>query len=241
VPADSYRLVSVMNIHPRHADVLMSGESTGMPQRFLWVLAKDSTLPDNPEDLPEWPEAFDWEAPVLEPGDIDYPADIAREVKQMNLDMQHGKRSARESHATLTRLKVSIALALLHGETAITNQWWEMAGKLSSASLSTQDWCHGLMNEEKQKRYNSQAKVGARAEEAAGVDRVDRAALSVARRLMKSPGQDHSWSSVKPSGPQRKGLDTEDIIGRLRQTAGVTVEETELSNGQTGWSLRYES
>lgn len=241
VPADSYRLVSVMNIHPRHADVLLAGESTGMPQRFLWVLAKDMTLPNSLEDVPQWPDSLDWVPPDLESGDIEYPKSIQREVMQLNLDMQHGKKTARESHATLTRLKVALALALLHSERTITRQWWELAGKLSKASLSTQDWCLAVMGEEAQKKRNQLAKASSRAEEFAGLDRVDRAVQSIVKRLMKTPGELRTWVSVRPSGPQRQGLDTEDIIERLREVAGVTVEECEQGNGQVGWKMRYDT
>lgn len=244
VPADTYRLVFVANIHPRHADVLLSGESTGMPQRFLWVLAKDAALPESAKDLPKWPEPLDWSPPELEPGDIDYPANMQEEVQQLNLDMQHGKLSARESHATLTRLKVALALALLHGETMITQQWWGLAGVLSKASLATQDWCLSEMSEDQQKARTRRAKQDVRANtEAVAVvadEQIQKAGKAVVEKLHKHKGEWISWHDVRPAYRLRKGLETDHIIEWLQDQPGVSADPDEGVGGKTTWQLRYE-
>lgn len=240
VPSKSYRLVSVVNIHPEHADVLLHGESTGYPQRFLWVPSSDPTLPTEVKDLPEWPGPLDWRNPNLFEGDVIYPEDIADQVRQAALDRAHGKLPPRSGHAILTRLKVALALALLHGEGQITHEWWEMAGVLSEMSLTTQDECLAVMADQRQRSEDRKATVSARAQGAAYDDQLRRAVGAVVERLRKRKGEELPWRDAKPHSRLLKDVETEDVIDGLRTQVGVVVTEFETKTGGVGWRLRFD-
>lgn len=143
VPAGVYRLVVFAGVQPELSDVLLGEANAGTPQRFLWVSSTDPTVPDVP---PEWPGELGWSPMRLDlmgPTEIDYPDHIKAEIKrerwravtgQKDVDPLHG-------HRMLTQLKVAAALALLHEEDRITDQWWEIAAHLMRWSEKEQQRC----------------------------------------------------------------------------------------------------
>jgi hypothetical protein len=51
-----------------------------------------------------------------------------------------------KGHGLLTRLKVATALAFLHRELNITDQWWEIAGLIMAWSEQEQERCQVVLN-----------------------------------------------------------------------------------------------
>ena len=239
LPARTYRLVMVADIHPDQADVLLDGDGVGMPQRFLWLPAKDPTLPAAVGDLPQWPGPLRTKPPtnLL---DLHYPASIRREVQQANLDREHGGADPRLAHANLTRLKVAQALALLHGEEQITDQWWRLAGVLSDVSLATQDECLARLAQQHQQRVTNRVQAEAHAVEAVDESRFDRAVAGVVEKLRKRQGETLVWGEAKPAYRLTKDLPTEEIIDALRQQPGVSVEVDRARNQGVAYRLRYD-
>ncbi|KQQ43085.1 bifunctional DNA primase/polymerase [Nocardioides sp. Leaf307] len=240
LPAKTYRLVMIADIHPAQADVLLDGDGVGMPQRFLWMPAADPSLPKSVDDLPEWPGPLGWTAPgsML---DLDYPDNIKREVKQASLDKEHAGADPRLAHANLTRLKVAQALALLHNEDQITDQWWRLAGVLSDLSLRVQDECMSNLSEAAQKKVTARARGEARAVESVEEDRLSRCVESVVRKLQKTPGETQSWRDVKPAHRMAKDIPTEEIVEALGEQQGVLVEVVTGKNGAVAYRLRFDA
>lgn len=144
VPKNVYRLLMVVGIQPEKAGQLLEGENSGLPQRFLWVDAKDPDLPRLESETPEWPGSLDWTLPGDGRPDhvVNYPEAIKREIRQARLDEQHSDEPNRMAgHLNLIRLKVAAALAFLHGEIEITEEWWALAGRFTQESLKVIDRC----------------------------------------------------------------------------------------------------
>jgi hypothetical protein len=145
VPRGQYRMTMVVNVQPSMAAPLLDGEKSGLPQRFLWMSAEDPEAPRSAtEDFPEYPGPLDWEMP----GDgspervISYSNEIRLQVIQAHLDEQHRTDGGKmEGHLNLTRLKVAEIFAILHGETDITEQWWELAGRFVKESVKAIEMC----------------------------------------------------------------------------------------------------
>lgn len=244
VPANTYRLVMLADIHPEQADVLLDGDGVGMPQRFLWLPAMDPTMPNDVDDLPSWPGHLEDVLRALAPRTLVYPETIQREVRRAAHAKQRGlTNDPRTAHANLTRLKVAQALALLHGEPDITEQWWQLAGVLTDLSLATQEMCQQRLQAAEQKKHNYRAKAKAHAdagaEDSVLEDREAKAAGAVVEKLRKHPGEELPWGKAKPHGRLTSGLDTRDIVERLRGQAGITAWEKEV-NGQVSYRLRYD-
>jgi hypothetical protein len=239
VSRGTYRMIVIADIHPDQSDVLLGGDGVGMPQRFLWMSARDKELPKIVDDLPPWPGSLDWSPPEQDIGDIEYPEHIQREIRQTRLDANHGAVSPKEAHANLTRLKVAYALAVLHGENEITDVWWGLAGKLSEASLTLQENCLKRLQDIRQNRVTARVVAEQRAVEAASEDKLDRAVEAVVNKLKKKRGEALTWREAKPAHRLTENLLTEEIIEALRERKEIEVEDYKSRNGNPAWHLRH--
>ncbi|MGO4957913.1 hypothetical protein ACTQ49_11720 [Luteococcus sp. Sow4_B9] len=139
----TYRLVLLAGVQPALSDVLLNDADAGTPQRFLWVRATDPTLPASAEEDVDWPDGLrGWRLPEQLPEFIDYPDQVKAEIRDFHREKARGNvRDELQGHLYLIRLKVAAALALLHYDEAITEQWWQLAGVLVDHSLQVQGWC----------------------------------------------------------------------------------------------------
>lgn len=245
VPRLSYRLCLHINLHPSQADILLGGESddVGMPQRFLWAEPDGDALPDRAEDLPEWPGPLGWGLPRallrFEHGDVDYPDAIKREIRQTRLDAAKGKIHPRAAHANLVRLKVALALALLHGEADVTGRWWALAGTLVERSLALQSRLLADLSERVQGEHDRREIRQSRAQDAAAEDRLRRAVVAVLRKVEAAAGEWVTWRDVKPGPTLREGWDTAEIAAEVGRQAGVEAEEYTGRNGEAAFRFRW--
>lgn len=169
LPQLVYRLVTIVAVQPALSGVLLDGENAGLPQRFLWFGGKDSSLPPI-ADLPDWPGALSWDLWSdlhLEFGPrhrtIEYPDHVKGEVRQAQHDGQSREDAdPLKGHLMLTRLKIAAALAFLHQELDIRDQWWELAGVLSDASVQVQEYCRTVLTAEAAKRSDQKARQAGR-------------------------------------------------------------------------------
>lgn len=186
VPAGKYRLVMVVGVQPTRSGTLLDQSDAGTPQRFLWVRTTDPSVPDEPV---AWPGALDWKAPDLFGVEhIDYPDDVKAEVRAVRFAQVRGGGDPNDGHRMLTRLKVGAALALLHGSTFISHQWWDLAGQLVDASMRVQDECRAALARETEKLRRSQGRQdGIRQAGAAEFrnERAVKAAGAIARKVRK--------------------------------------------------------
>lgn len=167
VPDDSYRLTMMVNVQPAMSGPLLDGAKSGLPQRFLWLNAADPDAPRVPADMPEYPGPLDWEMPGEGHPDriVNYPESVIEEVKQIHLDEQNNPDSSKmQGHLNLTRLKVAEVLAVLHGETDITEQWWGLAGRFVRESMRTVALCQEAVLAEAVEENTRRARASAHAQ-----------------------------------------------------------------------------
>jgi len=138
--AHTYRLCLIVGIQPARAGVLLDDADGGTPQRFLWLPVLD---PDMPEDRPPEPSPRPWFVPTFRGPRVG--GRHVMEVCQTATDAidgaalarNRGETDALDGHALLCRLKTAAALALLFGETAVTDETWRLAGVVMAVSDST--------------------------------------------------------------------------------------------------------
>ncbi len=163
VPKRTYRLTAVAGIQPTRADVLLADEDAGTPQRWLWLPAVN---PDAPDAEPEWPGPLGWTSPVAFNAPLTYiavPDEVAEQVRAARRARNRGERTGNDGHLLLTREKVAAALALLHGGTGITGEWWAAAGHLMAISQAVQAQCRSALREAHQIAANTKATTERRA------------------------------------------------------------------------------
>ncbi|GEM_PF-2905404 len=157
VGAGSYRLILLIGVQPTRSGTLLNDSDAGTPQRLVWVKATDPTIPST---------RVDWPGPIFDasehmpdlPDSIEYPDHIKDEVRTARLRQARGGTGSdsTEGHMLLTRLKVASAVALLHGDVAITDQWWRLAGLVVAASMAVQAECRQAVAEQTvQQRRNA--------------------------------------------------------------------------------------
>jgi hypothetical protein len=241
VPGNSYRMLMMINIHPDQADVLLAGNGVGTPQRFLWVPSNDPTMPETVEELPEWPGQLPWFPPEVPEGDIQYPEHIAYEIKDQRLKQARGEGDPRNGHRMLVQLKVAYALAMLHGQAVIDDQWWALAGRLLDLSFQVQDMCFERMGKNKLKGRVAQLDVEHTAAGMSVEGRIQEAALAVVKKLQATPGQPKTWSEARPSYKRRQGLEAAEIVDLVRQQIGITVQEAvDPIRGTQQWTMCFD-
>lgn len=236
VPEGCYRMTMVVNVQPSMAGPLLEGEKSGLPQRFLWMSAEDPEAPRVVADMPEFPGPLDWEMP----GDgrpayvITYPDEVVAQVRQVHLDEQHraDEEGKMEGHLNLTRLKVAEIFALLHGETDITEQWWELAGRFVKESMRTIGLCQEAVLAEAVKENTRKAKASAHAQIVTNETiQEDGFLLEKCRgsimRILQEEGEMPSWSRVRERLSKKQRLVAERARNAL-EMAGVI----EVSSGR---------
>lgn len=225
----TYRMTVLVGVQPMASGVLLSQheESRGTPQRFLWatIAEKGAALP---RPAPAWPGSLDWEPPEWPEGYIEYPDHIRQTIEDMRYQAVEEEIDGSEGHATVTRLKVAFALALLHGEVKISDQWWDIAGMLMARSREIQSKCKAALATERQQQVYRQVLGQRKAEievnEVVSQDRLGRAVQALVNRLQKDPGVEFNWTQVKPHsrilGKGAERLDTTEILSEA-QVHGV--------------------
>lgn len=150
VAANSYRLIVMLSSQPLKTEFLLKSADSGLPQRFLWMGLSGK---EQPERLPVEPNPFYWRSPWPDDSSGGYTLDVATAVHeemfaQRMQYIREGKEAPDElSHINLTRLKVSAALAALHGELDISKYWWDLGGLLTQHSLDVQEQCRQELQE----------------------------------------------------------------------------------------------
>lgn len=246
VDEDTYRIVVLVGVQPMASGVLLSPheESRGTPQRFLWVKItdKDATIPEDP---PEWPEALNWQPPAWPEQYIEYPDHVRQDLvdfqRRAILELVDGN----EGHAMLTRLKVAFALAILHGEVKVSDQWWDLSGMLIARSKDVQRECKSALAKARQEQTYyavlGQKKAEVRATESVAEDLTETAADKMLTFMQRHPGEEFTWSDVYKRtlrGETRKMLDPDEVREVLRTLAGISMTERE-AQGRVAYDLVY--
>jgi hypothetical protein len=248
LPRRVYRLVMVVAIQPALSGVLLDAENAGTPQRFLWFGGADPTLPQSVADIPAWPGPLPWNVwwdLVDKPARrvVEYPEHIKQEVQQTRLREQSDPEAdPLKGHLTLTRLKVAAALAFLHQELDITDQWWELAGVLADASVAMQEHCRQVLAAESAKRGDQRARAAGRSKviegEVVEFETARRKVVSenIIAKVTAAEPEGISWSKLRNALPAAS-RDTADQVRDLLVASGQLRAEEVTYRGQAGVRL----
>ena len=188
--AHSYRLGLVVGAQPLRCEALFDEADAGTPQRFIWAPLTD---PNAPDDLPDNP------GPLPQPGLFTKPGaqEIAvceslRSTVRANRTqtLRTGQTNGLDGHALLNRVKAAAAIALMEGRQEVTDDDWELAGRIQETSDLTRAWVQAQIAGERAKTGRQRAEI--KAAEAVVVDQtlseavVARCAKVVARAVHRA-------------------------------------------------------
>ena len=138
IPEHSYRLCLTVGIQPARASILLDAHDAGTPQRFIWLPITDPDFPDveppEPEPLDRTSIGSGWEPMGVT--EIQLPPEAEQFVRDNRRKVVRGNGSDNK-HLTLCRIKVAVALALLHGHRNVTSEFWEMSEEVMKVSEAT--------------------------------------------------------------------------------------------------------
>ena len=223
VDSETYRLVTYLGVQPTKSGPLLNEADAGTPQRLLWISTVDKTVP---LEKPEWPGSLDWAGMIIYANqyEVKYPQHIKDMLEKQRYDRVHGKGDPLESHLMLTRLKVAAALAFLHDEMDITDQWWTLSGYLMDWSKKEQDRCRAVLDEVGSAAARSRGRTSVVEEEAAEAARTDAVKERIRQILRKG---ESTWTQIhdRLSPKQRERL--ESAVSELSKAGEVAVEAIE--------------
>ena len=137
----SYSLGLLAGFQPSIATVLLADAHTGTPQRFFWGWADDPTIPDTP---PPWPGPIEPHPGRIRPDqpvDIDFPVSIKQMLWRERVARGRGELEVHEldGHANLMKVKLAALFALLDGRMAVSEDDWQLAEIVWTASCAVRD------------------------------------------------------------------------------------------------------
>lgn len=203
VPAHSYRGCAVVGVQPELSGILLDDADAGTPQRWVWLPADDPLAPPL-ADLPEFPEPLLWLPPAYpqEPAGgrvrltvCDTARDAIREARHARL---RGQGDALDGHALLTREKVAAALAILHGEAEVTDQWWEIAGAVMEVSDDVRRECQEALAAKSNERVRAQGRADA-IRENARAEQQAHGLTEQARKVWRAAHEHHNAEQRLPN------------------------------------------
>jgi len=186
LPDSGYRLAMAVGIQPTKAGHLLSrdAQDTGTAQRWLWMPAIDPDAVENvPEVLP-----LSWRCPFIPWSPhggsvriVDFPPDVLAQVSAERRARVRGEHVGMDSHATMQRMKVAAALAMLHGEIAVSPAMWEIAGHVMEISDATRNAAMTAVADAARERAASEGRRTADVEDGAWQRQVEHGARTVAK------------------------------------------------------------
>jgi energy-coupling factor transporter ATP-binding protein EcfA2 len=208
----TYRFSCAMGFQPEFAIDLISDDSAGTPQRFLFVSARDAFIPD--VSVPTSHE-LRIHPPLVPVAHVD--AEITRTIGERRRRELRGQITADplDSHRDLMQLKTAYLLSVLCGSSdGITPKWWNLAGELVSTSSAIRSKMLDMARQ--QETLNLAAKVNERIEtnamlDEANIKRISRNLGKQALRLGPNPSEK---LINKLAGRDRPYADIEDAIRR---------------------------
>lgn len=225
----SYRYCMVMGVQPSTAHILLDDQGAGTPQRIIWLPATDKLAPDLDVEVPSVNPLEKWKRPSFS-SEITFPSHVAELVRSVRRDALRGTVSELDGHALLAREKLAAGLAILHGETTVSDALWNVSGHLMKVSERTRK---GLLNyraREARNRAHSQGRADAEREAAKTTHGVEHAVLVVGRYVHRNPSG-VSRRQLKDACGRWKTLSVEAITEAVARGL-IREEKTDHPNGQ---------
>lgn len=138
----SYRLCMLVGIQPDRGEWMIQAAAGGTPQRFVWGPTWNDEAVRKP---PPPPAPLTWTPPTEYP-DADVFGWVILPVCQAAIDivdefrylaLRREAADPLDGHRTLVRLKVAVALGLLHGRAGVNDEDWETSGILMRISTAS--------------------------------------------------------------------------------------------------------
>jgi 5S rRNA maturation endonuclease (ribonuclease M5) len=148
----SYAMGVLVGLQPSIATTLLKDAGTGTPQRFLWLWARDVTIPDEVIEhpgtiaVPALDDSHD-DSPVT----LRVPDEVAAEMRQRRL---HAVRTGGidddelNGHEPVMKMKFAALLAIIDGRFHMTMDDWRLAETLWTTSCAVRDDLVGLARRE---------------------------------------------------------------------------------------------
>lgn len=149
----SYAMGVLVGLQPSIATTLLKDSGTGTPQRFLWLWARDVTIPDQVVEhpgtitIPGLDASYDDGSPVA----FRVPDEVATEMRQKRLRaVRSGGIDDDElnGHEPVMKMKFAALLAIIDGRFHMTLEDWRLAGTLWATSCAVRDDLVGLARRE---------------------------------------------------------------------------------------------
>lgn len=213
VPARSYTTGIVIGYQPETAVSMLADVGPGTPQRFLWLGAQDTEMPDELYEMPE---------PITVPPEtgngpqlIRFPVEIKRWLRRQHVAKHRGEVvvDPMDSHEPLMRCKLTSLLCWLDGRHEVDRSDWVLASMIWSVSCAIRDRL--IRHRDTQQQRQVEEKRSARLAEAQEIE-VMRASVSadverVARRIWRIVKE--TDDEVPFTGP-KKWVVKKDRMGR---------------------------
>jgi hypothetical protein len=203
----TYRLALVAGIQPGRGRALIEDADGGTPQRFVWLPTDDPDAPDEPDEAPramdlrpisqEWPEPG-----TIRPHILKLPDRARKMIRSNRTAVLRGEStdSTLDGHLGLCRMKVAAALALLHNEREVSEQFWDLSGVVMETSLKTRTTVERYLADQNDKTNRARGRAdGIRSIEAENVREaalVKKVSQSIVHVLEELDGSG-SWSVVR--------------------------------------------
>ncbi|WP_127501957.1 hypothetical protein [Actinoplanes solisilvae] len=137
VPNGDYSMGLLVGFQPEVAAGLLSDVGPGTPQRFLWIGAQDTEMPEEdhewpgPVDLPRWPKQ----------GVVTFPPEIRQALRAQTRQKHLGEIEVDplDSHEPLMRCKLAALLCLLDGRMHVDREDWRLSGLIWATSCAIRD------------------------------------------------------------------------------------------------------
>ncbi|OZD57583.1 hypothetical protein CH263_25675 [Rhodococcus sp. 06-1059B-a] len=246
IDAHSYRLGALVGVQPGKAGILLDDADAGTPQRFRWLPARDTDMPDiKPPEPPRLPNPL---PPMFRPTGLwagitpptptrvrlKLPAIVAHAIDQAAVARHRGHVGALDGHAMFTRVKVMYALSFLDGRLEPNEQDWQLAGAVMAKSDATRAECEKAIRDAAAAHSISRGKADA-VRAITTEDVKYKATLKrVAQRVEASlaDGNWHTWSEINKALPGRDRGYCQDAVTNLEIVAKIEVEPNPAGKGK---------
>lgn len=139
VPARSYTTGIVIGYQPETAVAMLADVGPGTPQRFLWLGAQDTEMPEDEFTMPD---------PITVPPEsgagpqiIRFPREIKRWLRAQHVAKHRGTVviDPMDSHEPLMRCKLAALLCWLDGRHEVDRSDWTLGGMVWAVSCAIRD------------------------------------------------------------------------------------------------------
>lgn len=186
----NYSMGMIIGFQPGESiEPLLADAEGGTPQRFVYVSAIDSSIPDEPV---EWPGPLPEHFGVFNPPDgavVDFPDSVNAEIRATDLARSRGEvqYDIFDSQSPLMRIKIAVLLGMLDGRLYVNEDDWKFAAMLLGASRKVLDalldYSRGRKSRERDQKNRDY--VERETQKAVAINAVPRAVERVAQKLAK--------------------------------------------------------